>query len=141
MTEHPAGWYPDPYDRARERYWNGSEWTDDYRPAPSAEPGPPGSWAPPGSAPSTGAAGGRPDIPNHLVWAILSTLLCCLPLGIVSIVKSSQVNTLVATGHYDEAWKASEEAKKWAIISAATAVGLGVLYILLAVVLAAGSSV
>ena len=27
------------------------------------------------------------NIPNHLVWAILSTLFCCLPFGIVSIVK------------------------------------------------------
>jgi hypothetical protein len=26
------------------------------------------------------------NIPNHLVWAILATLFCCLPLGIVSIV-------------------------------------------------------
>jgi len=26
-----------------------------------------------------------PYVPNHLVWAILSTLFCCLPLGIVLI--------------------------------------------------------
>ena len=25
-------------------------------------------------------------IPNHMVWAILTTLFCCLPLGVVSIV-------------------------------------------------------
>ena len=30
---------------------------------------------------------------NYLVWAILTTILCCLPLGIASIVFSSQVNT------------------------------------------------
>ncbi len=36
--------------------------------------------------------GPPPD--NNLVWAILVTVFCCLPLGIVSIVKSSQVNTL-----------------------------------------------
>lgn len=30
---------------------------------------------------------------NNLVWAILSTVLCCLPLGIVAIIKSTQVNS------------------------------------------------
>ena len=32
------------------------------------------------------AAGQRADIPNHLVWAILATVFCCLPFGIVAIV-------------------------------------------------------
>ncbi|WP_010343070.1 CD225/dispanin family protein, partial [Xanthomonas sacchari] len=27
-----------------------------------------------------------PQVSNNLVWAILTTLFCCLPLGIVSIV-------------------------------------------------------
>ena len=29
----PAGWYPDVYDDSRQRYWDGKEWTDDFRPA------------------------------------------------------------------------------------------------------------
>ena len=37
-------------------------------------------------------------VPNHLVWAILSTLFCCLPLGIVSIVFAAQVNGKLAAG-------------------------------------------
>jgi hypothetical protein len=28
----PAGWYPDVYDDSRERYWDGEQWTDDFRP-------------------------------------------------------------------------------------------------------------
>lgn len=31
----------------------------------------------------------KPD--SNLVWGILTTILCCLPLGIVSIVKASKV--------------------------------------------------
>jgi Protein of unknown function (DUF2510) len=31
----PAGWYPDPEGGARLRWWEGSDWTDDYRPPPS----------------------------------------------------------------------------------------------------------
>ena len=68
------------------------------------------------------AAGPPPE--NHLVWAILTTVLCCLPLGIVSIIKSSQVNTLWAQGRYDEARKSAEDAKKWAMWSAIVEVAL-----------------
>ena len=38
----------------------------------------------------------KPD--NYLVWAILSTVFCCLPLGIVAIVKASKVDALWAQG-------------------------------------------
>jgi len=35
----PAGWYVDPYDAARRRWWNGTEWTHDVRTVlPAAEP-------------------------------------------------------------------------------------------------------
>ncbi|MCD8166876.1 MAG: CD225/dispanin family protein, partial [Bacteroides sp.] len=37
-----------------------------------------------------GAISQKPD--NYLVWAILSTVLCCLPAGVVSIVYSVKVN-------------------------------------------------
>jgi hypothetical protein len=58
----------------------------------------------------------EPD--NYLVWAILCTVLCCLPLGIVSIVYSTRVSGLYAQGRYAEAQTASDNAKKWAIIGA-----------------------
>ena len=54
---------------------------------------PPGYAAPP----SYGAPMGGPP-PNNLVWAILATILCCVPLGIVSIVYSAQVNSKWAVG-------------------------------------------
>lgn len=38
MSDHIAGWYPDPSgDQAKLRYWNGEQWTDDYTEAPHAE--------------------------------------------------------------------------------------------------------
>src|SRR6202522_1131446 len=61
---------------------------------------------------------GQREPDNYLVWAILSTVLCCLPLGIVSIVYSTKVSGLWSQGRYAEAQAASENAKKWAIISA-----------------------
>jgi hypothetical protein len=56
-----------------------------------------------------------PQPANHLVEAILVTLFCCLPFGIVSIVKASQVQGLYAGGDYDGSLAASEAAKKWAL--------------------------
>lgn len=51
----------------------------------------------------------KPD--NWLVWAILSTVLCCLPLGVVSIIYAAKVDNLWAAGQYDEAEKASKNAR------------------------------
>lgn len=60
---------------------------------------------------------GGGDVPNYLVQAVLVTLCCCLPFGIVAIIKAAQVNTLLAKGDYDDAVRASEEAKKWCWIA------------------------
>ena len=47
---------------------------------------------------------------SHMVWSCLG-LLCCIPLAIFSIVKSSSVNSLWEQGKYAEARSASETAK------------------------------
>ncbi len=60
--------------------------------------------------------------PNYLVWAILTTVLCCLPPGIVSIVFASQVNSKWAAGDYDGAYRASKNAKIWAWVSFGVAI-------------------
>jgi hypothetical protein len=55
--------------------------------------------------------------PNYLVWAILSTVLCCLPFGIVSIVYAAQVNSKWQMGDVTGANIASKNAKTWAWVS------------------------
>ncbi|MBN2019073.1 MAG: CD225/dispanin family protein [Sedimentisphaerales bacterium] len=52
-------------------------------------------------------------IPNYLVQAILITLCCCLPFGIVSIVYAAQVNSKVQAGDIQGALDASGKAKMW----------------------------
>ena len=74
----------------------------------------------------------RPD--NNMVWAILSTILCCLPLGIVAIIKASNVNSLYDRGDYAGAEEAAKSAKTWAMWGAISALIIWVLYILLVVV-------
>ena len=53
----------------------------------------------------------KPD--NYLVWAILGTIFCCLPFGIVSIVYASKVDGLWAAGDYYGAEEAARKAKTW----------------------------
>ena len=79
-------------------------------------PPPPPFAPPPYGVPQGGFPTQQPD--SNLVWGILSTVLCCLPLGIVSIVYASKVSGLWAQGRYAEAQEASANAKKWAIWSA-----------------------
>lgn len=55
--------------------------------------------------------------PNYLVAAILTTLFCCLPFGIVSIVFGAQVSGKHAAGDYAGAMAASKNAKQWAWLS------------------------
>ena len=68
---------------------------------------------------------------SNLVWAILSTLFCCLPLGIVAIIKASSVEKLWYQGRQLEAIKASSDAKNYALWGAMAAIILYVLYFVL----------
>lgn len=53
-----------------------------------------------GSDDLTTALPGHPQefVPDHLVWAILTILFCCLPAGIVSTIYASQVDRQGAAG-------------------------------------------
>jgi hypothetical protein len=65
------------------------------------------------------------------VWAILATILCCLPLGVVSIVFSSQVNSKWAMGDAQGALKASNNARNFAIASAVSVAAIFVVIFIL----------
>ena len=84
---------------------------------------------PPPPLPSYGIPGaqGTPP-PNYLVWAILTTIFCCLPLGIASIVFSTQVNSKWSLGDIVGAQDASVKAKKFAIWAAIAWAIIAVLY-------------
>ena len=68
------------------------------------------------------------NIPNHMAWTIVSTIiatLTCCPLGllgIVGIVFSSKVNTLLNQGDIEGARRASAQAKTWSWVAAALAI-------------------
>jgi hypothetical protein len=79
--------------------------------------------------PSYSSAPAKPD--NYLVWAILSTVLCCLPLGIVSIINSTKVDNLYQQGKYEEAQETADKAKKYAIYGAIIGAVAMLIYILI----------
>ncbi|GAB5524647.1 MAG: hypothetical protein Roseis2KO_25190 [Roseivirga sp.] len=67
--------------------------------------------------------------PNYLAIAIITTIICCLPAGVVSIVYSTKVNSEYDAGNYEAAERASKNAKTWAIVSAVAAVVFAVIYV------------
>ena len=81
------------------------------------------------------AQGQRPMKPdNYLVWAILCTILCCLPLGIISIIYSAKVDGLYNSGDYLGAQDAANKAKNFAMWGAIiAAIGI-ILYIVFIVI-------
>ena len=108
--------------------WSGLPDVDWYTPEPQQGPGQQGQWQQPppyargGSGyVSSGMAYGRAPLVNkpksNLVMAILVTLFCCLPMGIVSIVYAAQVDSKWHAGDWQGAERASRSAKNWATAS------------------------
>lgn len=54
---------------------------------------------------------------NYLAFAILSTLLCCLPIGIAAIIYSTKVDNAWSQGDKEAALKNSETTKLLCLIS------------------------
>jgi hypothetical protein len=79
-TRANAGWYPDPSDAGRIRYWDGSSWTQHSLVAPAAQTS---SWT---GAPSPAAASTRKNRAWWQTWwAIFPGLVLCLPVGLVGL--------------------------------------------------------
>ena len=70
----------------------------------------------------------KPD--NNLALAVITTVCCCLPLGIVAIIKANSVDSLYMMKQYSAAINAANEAKKWSIIGIVLSVVFWILYFL-----------
>ena len=73
-------------------------------------------------------------VPNYLVQAILVTLFCCVPFGIVAIVYAAQVNGKVALGDMEGAWRTSRRAKNWAWISFGVGLVITIVWVIFLIV-------
>lgn len=63
------------------------------------------------------APANRAEVKSGLVQAILVTLLCCLPFGIVAIVYAAKVSGLVAAGDIAGAKEAARKSNMWSWVS------------------------
>lgn len=78
-----------------------------------------------------GNQGSKPD--NNMLWAILCTLFCCLPLGIAAIINAAKVDGLYQSGDYSGAQEAADNAKKYALYGLIGGLIAGVIYFFMGV--------
>mgnify|MGYP004711430277 CR=1 FL=1 len=107
-------------------------------PTVSSEPAAPAPAQAPASAPA--ARQDKPCPENYLLYSILVTLFCCLPFGIVGIIKSAQVSSKYQAGDYDGALQSSKDAKKWSLIALLCGLAWIILYVIFFVILGVASA-
>lgn len=89
---------------------------------------PPPSPKNPGTRPKHGKSSGRPP-KNWLVEAILVTIFCCQPFGIVGIVYAAQVESKFRAGDIQEAEHNSRKARFWVRLGFWSGITIVVLYL------------
>lgn len=81
-----------------------------------------------------------PKISSHLVPAILCTIFCCLPFGIVAIIYAAQVNGKAASGDYAGAQDYAHKAAIWCWVSFGLGLAGTLIYLIFVILGAAASS-
>ena len=74
------------------------------------------------------------SVPTYLAHAILATLFCCWPFGIVSIVYAAQVNSRLAVGDYAGAVDMSGKARTWFQLSFGIGLTIVLGYVLIVII-------
>ena len=74
--------------------------------------------------------GDRPNQTTMLVWSIITTLLCCPPLGIAAIIQSLKVDSAWNEGRFEDSRSAFKKAKNFVIAS----VSIGVVAVIFQIV-------
>ena len=90
-----------------------------------------GGTSPPPVSPPAGTGQVQPQVSNYLVPAILTTICCCLPFGIVAIVFAAQVNAKLQAGDIQGAKQSSDKAKMWCLVALLCGVIFSVIWFLL----------
>jgi hypothetical protein len=67
---------------------------------------------------------------NNMALAIFTTVCCCLPLGIVAIIKANSVDSLYMAKQYTAAIMAANEAKKWSYFGIFSSIIIWAIYII-----------
>jgi len=99
---------------------------------PGVMPPPPPPVPPMPNAPVT--------INTWLIPAILATVFCCLPFGIVSIVFASRANSALGVGNYQLAQMNAEKAKTWFWVAFSVGIVTSIISIIVQIIAAVAAS-
>lgn len=118
----PAGWYPDPQDGTRQRYWDGTAWTEH-----TAE----GQGTAGGAMSTTGVSAARATAagdPDTWTWqSIVVTILCCGgPFGVAGIFNAGKAEGALSAGDTQAASTYGRRARNWTLVG----LGFGVLVLI-----------
>lgn len=70
--------------------------------------------------------------PDNYIWlSVITMVCCCLPFGIVALLKSNEVDNAYALGDYERARRASNAALTWGIVAVVCGFVFSILYFLL----------
>ena len=97
------------------------------------QPSQPGGYGAGGYGQAGGFGGGGQPPSNYLVLAIIS-ILCCTPLGIASVVFSTQVNSKFQMGDQAGAEDASKKAKMFGIIGISLGGAAALIYLIFIII-------
>ena len=83
----------------------------------------------------------KPFKPNsNMALAILTTVLCCVPLGVYAITLANKIDTLYYYREYQKAEMAAQDAKKWSIIGMTIGFITWIVYIIIVLGIIGGES-
>lgn len=106
-------------------------------PAAQPEPQKPAS-QPANNAGSSVNPGVKPD--NYLVWSIITTAMCCVPFGVIAILKSNEVDSLWNAGKFAEAQALSNKVKNINLITMIVTGAILAIYMIISfIIVLAGS--
>jgi len=77
-------------------------------------------------------------VPDYLVWSILVTISCCMPFGVVAIVKSAAANSRKAAGDYYGALQEANAAKTWLMWGFGIGLAADVIWVLVLIIASVG---
>lgn len=119
----PSGWYPDPESSSRQRYWDGSQWTEHTAPAAGGA-----SWDSDETTSVTGAGGDTTAWPtsapagaagevNTWTWqSFVVTILCGGTfISMIGIYNAGKAEGALASGDVEGAREFARRARNWTL--------------------------
>lgn len=85
-------------------------------------------------------AGAPAPINTWLIPAVLATIFCCLPFGIVSIVFASRANSDISAGNYQQAQMNAAKAKTWFWVAFGVGFVTSTVWVIIQVILAVAAA-